>query len=174
MNANVFRILCNILPFTCLSFKSLKRTTLNLAARESDQYLKKILFSDGKLLTNMQQSTYQQIFMKAVSSIWTKRFYFNTKLGICVPFLKTNNLQTQFPSPFLVQICCYYLFFLLSIVLQRCALLSICFILWISRSRSERDPLGMDLSFRNGTWGETKLLHTLTFWSVLSLCCVLV
>lgn len=43
--------------------------TLNLAARESDRCLKKILFSDGKHLTNMQQSTYQQIFMKAVSSI---------------------------------------------------------------------------------------------------------
>lgn len=56
--------------------------TLNLAARESDQYLKKILFSDGKHLTNMQQSTYQQIFMKAVSSMWTKWFYFNTKLII--------------------------------------------------------------------------------------------
>lgn len=43
--------------------------TLNLAARESDQYLKKIPFSDGKRLTNMQQSTYQQIYMKAVSSM---------------------------------------------------------------------------------------------------------
>lgn len=40
---------------------------LNLAARESDQCLKMILFSDGKHLTNMQQSTYPQIFMKAVS-----------------------------------------------------------------------------------------------------------
>lgn len=135
MNGNVFSILCNILPFTCLSLKSLKRMTLNLAARESDQYLKKILFSGGKHLTNMQQSTYQQIFMKAVSSMWTKWFYFTIKLIICVPFLKTNKLQAQFSSQFLVQIC-WYCLFLLSIVLQICALSGIWLILCISRSHS--------------------------------------
>lgn len=49
---------------------------LNLAARESDQYLKTILFSDDKHLTSMQQSTYQQIFMKAVSTCEESNFMF--------------------------------------------------------------------------------------------------
>ncbi|OXB63080.1 hypothetical protein ASZ78_002574 [Callipepla squamata] len=57
--------------------------TLNLAARESDQYLKKILFSDAKRLTNMQQFTFQQIFMKAMK----------TDANFALTFL-TNSVET--------------------------------------------------------------------------------
>lgn len=127
-NGIVFSIHCNTLYFICLSLKSLKRMTLNLAARESDQYLKKILFSEGKRLTNMQQSTYQQIFMKAVSSTWTKWFYYNIKLIICFPFFKENNFHTNFSSLFLVQML-RLSFFLPLMMLQICALLGIWFIL---------------------------------------------
>lgn len=76
MRGIVFSTHFNILPFTFFSLKSLKRMKLNLAARESDQYLKTILFSDDKHLTSMQQSTYQQIFMKAVSTCEESNFMF--------------------------------------------------------------------------------------------------
>lgn len=82
-----------------------------LAARESDQYLKKILFFDDKYLTSMQQFTYQLIFMRAVSTMWTYGFIFIVNFFM-YDIHKNKQINHAFLNDFVLSmnICKYFSF----------------------------------------------------------------